>query len=226
MMMADKKQQSDARRVFLDGEGRPIDTRPYLDHAEIMQGLARRQQALLAAAGEAEPARRWYVLRIMTRSEFSIDDSLERARIERWLPVCEVEGKYHGGRKGRRPAIRTVPVWPGYIFVRTANTGRAWAGLASIRGVLAVLGTAERPVPIADDKLLKLKMKLAHDEDARDIIAERVKKGERVRVTDGPFASFQGLVRWLGGFDRVKVDVNIFGRVVPVELELAQIAKL
>ena len=61
------------------------------------------------------------------------------------------------------------------------------------------------------------------------MLSKALKAGDRVRVDDGPFASFEGMVTWLDArcrSERVKVDVEIFGRSVPVDLELAQVSRI
>lgn len=216
MMAANAKSLKEAEKINLD--------RCYAE-LDRQVGLSRRQRALLAAAGEAEPNRRWYVLRVADRSENAVDNALENAGVERWLPSAEIIPPRRGGRKYQTRRPQKVPYWPGYIFVKVANTAHAWAGLAGIEGVVAVLGTAERPAPIDDDKLLKLKMSLEHDEEARAILADAMKVGQAVRVTDGPFSSFEGTVMQLSGFDRLKVELGIFGRACLVDLDLAQVVK-
>lgn len=218
MMRVDVKQ--------LSKDGKIIDVTRAWNESDRQIGISRRAQALLAAAGESEPVRCWYVLRVANRRENDVDNSLEVAGVERWLPLCAIEPKRRGKRKWQVLEPVKVPVWPGYIFVKVANTAHAWAGLATVDGVLSVLGTSERPAPIDDIKLLKLKMSLEKDGNARDVLADAMKVGQRVRVEDGPFASFDGVVTWLGRFDRAVVEVDIFGRSVPVDLELAQLAKI
>ncbi len=226
MMAIERKQLNEARRVWLDRDGHPIDVRASLSACNEPAMVSRRTEAMLAGAGQDVPSRRWYVLRIAPRCETSVDNALHAAAVEHWLPSMEVQPKRRGRRStGPRPLV-SMPIWPGYLFVKVVNTARSWAGLSRLDGVLSVLGTAERPAPIADDILLKLKVKLAHDEDARDILVDAMKTGQRVRVTDGPFASFEGVVQSLGGFDRAKVEVGIFGRECLVDLELAQLTKI
>lgn len=189
-------------------------------------GLTRRAQALLAGCGEVEPNRPWYVLTVRQGFENHVDKLLGEAEIERWLPTLDVQVRRRSRFGGAKPGKQKKPVWPGYMFVRSVNSPVSWAALQRVDGILGVLGTAERPAPIHDDIVLKLKLKLEHDPSARDILTKAIKVGETVRVADGPFASFLADVRSLLGFDQVKVEVNIFGRLVPVQLELAQLEKI
>ncbi len=217
-MAVGPKRLSEAEKISLMEALRPL--------VERQQHVSRRTQALLASAGEAGPARRWYVLRLAPKVENDVDKLLEDAGVERWLPVCEVLIRRRSRFAHQRPEPRKVPVWPGYIFVRVVNSAYAWAGLARVKGVLSVLGSGEHPAPVDDDKVLKLKMELERDEEARDVIADAMKPGQRVRVTEGPFASFEGIVEELRGFDRAAVEVHIFGRACLADLDLAQLAKI
>lgn len=215
--MVDPKRLNDAQAINLD--------RCYAA-SDRQRSLSRRAQALLAAAGQSGPASRWYVLQVNPRAEISVEKSLAKAGIETWLPVRKVLPVRRGRRsKGARTAVDVV-AWPGYIFVRTINAPHSWAGLATVEGIVAVLGTAERPVPIADAIVLELREYLATNQDVADVLSNALKEGDRVLVDCGPFASFEGVVQMLSGLDRVKVEVSIFGRSAPVDLELAQVIKL
>ncbi len=184
---------------------------------------SRRGMALAAAAGGID--RPWYVLRVMGGAEKDVDRLLEYERVEHWLPLVKLPQKARSGRAGGCPAAKEVLAWPGYIFIRMPNAAVCWAGLATVDRILAVLGTAERPAPIADEDVRRYRLLLEHDEAVRKEIADEMTAGQKVRVVDGPFSSFPGMVKAVAG-ERLTVEVAIFGRMVPVELELAQVAKL
>ncbi len=218
MMRIDHKQLNDA------ATSAPTDRQTAaLDKA---RDLSRRSQALLAAAGESEPSRRWYVLRVMTGHEKDVDIVLGRADVERWLPVESVVPKRRGGMSAKPREAVEVPFWPGYLFVKVAGTDRAMAGLLGVEHVLGILGGALRPAALKDDIILKLQLFLQKDRTARETLLNALKVGHAVRVDSGPFASFEGVVTLLQGFDRVKVEVNIFGRVAPVALHLDQVSRI
>lgn len=229
MMAADAKRLNEAKRTWLDERGEPINIDRAWQKSDAQIGLTRRTQALLAAAGQSESHRRWYVLRVAQGSEIDVDNAFKKAGIERWLPAEEVVPARRAGM-GKRPREAVLkPFWPGYMFVKVANTAHAWAGLATVDGVLGVLGTAESPAPVDDEEVNKLKLFLEQDEEARMVLTNALRVGDRVVVEDGPFRSFEALVTWLDQdcrSDRVKVDVFIFGRETPVDLELAQITRI
>lgn len=192
------------------------------------RAATRRAQALLAAAGERVPERRWAILRVEARRENDVDNLLSRAMIEHWLPLRKADQPHHGGRSGTKGEAFWVLAWPGYIFVRIAPTAEAIAGLGTVKHALALLGEGERPFFFGDDLLLKIKAELATlkavPANAGVIFAE----GELVMVKDGPLAWSQGAVARIGAgkhAGRALVEVLLFGRVVPVDLELAQLCK-
>lgn len=226
MMAVRGRQLSEGRRIWIDREGKPFDVRAALAPCNGSDVLTRRSEAMLAGAFVEPPRRRWYVLRIASSREIPVDNLLEAGGVERWLPEMEITRKRRGGRQHQQLSSFMVPIWPGYIFVRVVDTARSWAALARLDGVVAVLGTAERPAVIDDDKLLKLKVRLEHDEEARDLLAGSLKPGHGVRITEGSFASFEGIVEKLIGFDRVKVEVDVFGRKCLVDLDLAKVSKI
>jgi transcriptional antiterminator NusG len=193
--------------------------------AERRARLTRRSQALLAAAGEDCDGRHWYVLRVAHHAEKAVDNLLKEAGIERWLPISEVVTVRRSGRGNRPCDVRAVLAWPGYIFVKVVNLPQTWAALAKVDGVFSVIGTAERPAPVSDMEVLKLKAWLEEDEEAIEILTDALEVGEAVTVDDGPFASFPGTVVEWSDNGRVKIEVLIFGREVLVDLDLAQISK-
>jgi transcriptional antiterminator NusG len=191
---------------------------------DAARALTRRSQALLAAAGMEAPERRWYVLRLASRTENSVDKALEMAGVERWLPLAKFEQQPRRGRKGDVPPPKIVLAWPGYIFVRVADTARSWAGLATLDGVVSVLGTAEHPIPVADEKVCLYKYQLEHDEVARKELSGGLAEGEMVQVEIVRHSRINALVRGIDG-DRVSVEVLLFGSMRMVELTLAQVIR-
>ncbi|MBN9078532.1 MAG: hypothetical protein BGN87_00210 [Rhizobiales bacterium 65-79] len=188
----------------------------------------RRQQALLAAAGEDGIERRWAIIKVAPRRENDVDKSMSSALIEHWLPLRRADKTIGGRRRATEGEGVWILAWPGYLFVHVADTPAAWAGIASIKHVVSVLGVEGRPFFLTDKIMLKIKAELATLKEVPCNAGMMFRKGEHVRVASGPFASFPGAVTELGAGShegRAKVEVMIFGRVVPVELDLAQLAK-
>ncbi|MBP0439599.1 transcription termination/antitermination protein NusG [Tianweitania sediminis] len=172
----------------------------------------------------SEPDRQWYVIRVDYRQEKVVENLLHDARIEGWLPMQKIEPKRRGGRKHQSDQPTFQIAWPGYMFVRVANRAHAWLGVAGVKHVRSVLGYNERPVPVSDDEIIRLRCLLEKDPDAGKAQALAFKLGQKVRIVDGPFASYSGTVDSVDEF-RVWLEVAIFGRSTIVELDLAQVAK-
>lgn len=216
MMMARSKQLNEAERINLD--------RCFAESDRQMK-VSRRQQALLAAAGMDGPAKRWAIVKVAPNRENDVDKSLSAALIEHWLPLRKADQQQHGSRRGK-PVW--VLAWPGYLFVKVPNLAEAWAGIATIKHTLAVLGDGESPFFIDDASVLKIKAELATLREVPHNAGAVFAKGEKVTVESGPFASFPGTVTKIGEGShegRALVEVMIFGRIVPVELDLAQLGK-
>ncbi len=175
-------------------------------------------------------ALRWYVLQAFSGFENSVKRSLEE-RIERagkqecfgeiLVPTEEVI-EIRGGQKRRSER----KFFPGYVLVRMEMNDETWHLVKDVPKVLGFIGgTADNPAPISD----------AEAESVLQSVQEGVEKpkpkvlfeaGEVVRVTDGPFNDFNGVVEEVN-FDknRLLVAVQIFGRSTPVELEFGQVEK-
>jgi transcriptional antiterminator NusG len=219
MMRADVKRLNEAEAINLDRCAAASDRQIKAN---------RRQQALLAAAGEDGVIRHWAIVKVAHRRENDVDKSMASALIEHWLPLRKEEKPSGGRRRGAEGDGVWTLAWPGYLFVRIPDTAEAWAGIASIRHVVSVLGVDGFPFFIADKIMLKIKAELATLKEVPSNAGTVFTKGGRVRVVDGPFASFPGVVDEMGEGShagRATVEVMIFGRVVPVELDLAQLAK-
>lgn len=116
--------------------------------------------------------------------------------------------------------------FPGYVLVQMVMNDETWHLVRSIPRVMGFIGgTSDRPAPISDkeaDAILN-RLQKASESPVHKTVFE---PGEVVRVTDGPFADFNGVVEEVD-YDksRVKVSVSIFGRATPVELEFGQVEK-
>jgi transcriptional antiterminator NusG len=116
--------------------------------------------------------------------------------------------------------------FPGYVLVQMDLNDESWHLVKSVPRVLGFIGgTAERPAPISDKEAKAILDRLDETSD-KPRPKTLFEPGEVVRVTDGPFADFNGTIEEVDyEKSRVKVSVLIFGRATPVELEFGQIEK-
>ena len=163
-------------------------------------------------------AMRWYIVHAYSNFERKVAESIkERAAAanlgelfeEVLVPMEEVVEM----RRGRKVSSERK-FFPGYVLVKMELNDETYHLIKNTPKVTGFLGTDNKPIPITE-------------EEAGRILQVTFEIGEQVRVADGPFASFNGLVEEVDEERaRLKVAVSIFGRATPVELEYAQVEKL
>jgi transcriptional antiterminator NusG len=177
-----------------------------------------------------ESKKRWYVLHAYSGYENYVVRALtERIQLKEMedrfgeiiVPTEEVvEMKSGQKRKSERK------FFPGYVLVQMEMDDETWHFVRSVPRVLGFIGgTAERPAAITDKEAMSI---LQRVEDSENKPKPKVlfEPGEVVRVIDGPFADFNGVVEDVNyEKSRLRVSVSIFGRSTPVELEFSQVEK-
>lgn len=175
-------------------------------------------------------AKRWYVVHAYSGFEKQVKRSLEervaRAGMEEMfgevlVPTEEVV-EMKGGQKRRSDR----KFFPGYVLVEMEMNEETWHLVKDVPKVLGFIGgTSDRPAPITEREANAIlnRVKEGVDKPRPKILFE---PGEMVRVTDGPFNDFNGVVEEVN-YDksRLRVAVLIFGRSTPVELEFHQVEK-
>ena len=172
----------------------------------------------------------WYVVHAYSNYEHRVKESLEE-RIERHgmenkfgeilVPTEEVVEMREGQkRKSERK------FFPGYVLVQMEMEEATWHLVKQIPKVLGFIGgTAERPAPISDKEAETIVNRVQEgvDKPRPKILFE---PGEVVRVRDGPFNDFNGVVEHVNyEKSKVRVAVQILGRSTPVELDFSQVEK-
>ena len=111
-------------------------------------------------------------------------------------------------------------VFPGYVLIKMVMNDETWHVVRNVRGVTGFVGSANKAIPLTEDEVLALGM------EKKEIIVQ-YNVGDHVRITDGSMASFTGVVEEIEPEkNKVTVVVTMFGRDLPVELELDQVEVL
>jgi len=174
-------------------------------------------------------AKRWYSVSVLSNFEKKISEQIKtavaeaslEAEIEEVLVPTEEVIEVRRGKK----VTTERRFMPGYVLVRMEMSDQGYHLINSINRVTGFLGPQGRPMPMRDSEVNAILNRVQEGEDApRTLINFEV--GEKVKVNDGPFEDFDGLVELVDEDNqRLKVTVSIFGRETPVELEFTQVTK-
>ena len=174
-------------------------------------------------------AKRWYSVSVLSNFEKKIAEQIKaavseaslEAEIEEVLVPTEEVIEVRRGKK----VTTERRFMPGYVLVRMEMSDQGYHLINSINRVTGFLGPQGRPMPMRDAEVNAILNRVQEGEDApRTLINFEV--GEKVKVNDGPFEDFDGLVEFVDEDNqRLKVTVSIFGRETPVELEFTQVTK-
>jgi transcriptional antiterminator NusG len=175
-----------------------------------------------------DDGRRWYVIHTYSGYENKVKQNLMH-RIEtmemqdqifRVIVPTEEEIEIKNGQR------RTVQkkVFPGYVLVQMRMTDDSWYVVRNTPGVTSFVGHGNRPTPLEDSEV-KAILKQMEEEAPKVRVSYQV--GQAVKITDGPFTDFEGIVDAIDHErGRVRVLVSFFGREAPVELDFLQVSRL
>lgn len=178
---------------------------------------------------EPEKKGEWYVVHTYSGYENKIKVDLTKRvesmnmqdKIFQIIIPEEQEVEYKGGKK----KVTTKRVFPGYVIVNMIMSEDSWYVVHHTPGVTGFVGSGTKPIPLQDAEINKILTQMGLMGKKPRII--NIEIGENIRVNSGPFENFEGVVKELL-LDRGKVRVNIsmFGRETPVELDYEQINKI
>jgi transcriptional antiterminator NusG len=174
--------------------------------------------------------KKWYIVHAYSNFERKVADSIkEKAQAaglsDLFDEILVPTEKVVEVRRGRKVDAERK-FFPGYVLVKMQMTDEAYHLIKNTPKVTGFLGADNRPVPISEAEANRILQQVQEGvERPKPSVSFEI--GEQVRVADGPFASFNGLVEEIDEERaRLKVAVSIFGRATPVELEYGQVEKL
>ncbi len=172
---------------------------------------------------------RWYIVHTYSNFEKKVAEDIKRQAEQKGLKeafaevLVPTEDEVQVRRGQKVKAERKF--FPGYVLVKMAMSDEAFLLVKHTPKVTGFLGGGQKPQPISESEVARILNQVQEGvERPRTTIHYEV--GEQVRVTDGPFASFNGVVEKVDeDKERLVVAVSIFGRATPVELEFSQVEK-
>jgi transcriptional antiterminator NusG len=172
----------------------------------------------------------WYIVQAYSGFENKVADnikdvmaknSLESSLGEILVPTQKVTEV----KKGKRTQ-KQKKYFPGYVLVKIDLNKQIYHQIKNIQKVSGFLGPEGKPVPVSENEIKKI-INQANESQTSPSGGVTFEVGEKVKVCDGPFASFTGLVEEIEEEkSRLKVSVSIFGRPTPVDLEFNQVEKI
>jgi transcriptional antiterminator NusG len=177
--------------------------------------------------GTPEQDRKWYVIHTYSGYENKVKANLEH-RIESMdmkdkifrvvVPTVEEIQVKNGQRR-----VVQRKVFPGYVLVEMELDDASWYVVRNTPGVTSFVGSGSRPLPLPDSEVKAILRQVAEEAPKVQMTLQR---GQRVKIIDGPFAEFYGVVDDVNQErGKVKVLVSFFGRETPVELDFLQVEK-
>ena len=184
----------------------------------------------LPTAEPENPNMKWYIIHTYSGFERKVKESLEsrvaafglQTKIGKVLIPTEPVTEVRGGKKYTTERM----FYPGYVLVQMDMDDHVWHVVKSTPRVTGFVGTGQQPTPLSPDEVNQIVFRVAEGKE-KPKLKVKFEKNESVRISEGPFATFTGIVDDINeDKETLKVMVTIFGRSTPVELGFAQVEKV
>jgi len=175
-----------------------------------------------------ENQKQWYIVHTYSGNEERVQRNLEQrikfldseGEISQVIVPTEEEIEV---RNGQRHTV-TKKILPGYVIVQMKMSDQSWSVVRNTPGVTGFVSSGNKPVPLQEEEVSRI---LKQMEAEAPKVKVGFRKGQSVRVVDGPFIDFMGIVDDISPEKgKVKVLLFLFGRETPVELDFLQVEKL
>lgn len=172
----------------------------------------------------------WYVVHTQTGSEDKVKSALENKiasegladSISKVIIPTEQVSEVRSGKK----KISQRKFFPGYLLVEMELNEKTYLSVKNSPGVTGFIGLGKKPMPLPQSEVDSI-LKKTEETQVKPSPKVVFEKGEQVRITEGPFLNFNGIIEEIHPEKgKIKVSVSIFGRSTPVELEYWQVEKI
>lgn len=162
----------------------------------------------------------WYLTHTKPKQERVALENLERQGYDCYLPIHRVEKTRQGG-----VAVVDEPLFKRYLFIRLGegSSAKSWGAIRSTRGVSRLVSFGVEPVKVADDLIAALQ---AQEKHVLNQVEALFKPGERVRLTEAPFAGIEGIYQTADGERRVMVLIELLSKQVRVGVAPSNLRKV
>ena len=174
--------------------------------------------------------KRWYVVHTYSGYENKVKTNLEH-RIESmevkdkiFQVIVPTEEEIEVDEGGHKKTVQKK-VFPGYVLVEMIMTDDSWYVVRNTPGVTGFVGTGNKPIPLPDHEVKTILKQVKVEAPPKIKVSYSV--GQSVKITEGPFAEFTGVVDDIDATrGKVKVLVSLFGRDTPVELDFSEVQRI
>jgi transcriptional antiterminator NusG len=181
------------------------------------------------AAGDT-PEFKWFIVHVLSGFENRVLKTLKERIVnhnmtEYFAEIMVPEESVVANVNGKKRTMKKK-FFPGYVLIKMIMNDKTWHLVKDTDKITGFIGgTKDKPMPISDEEALAMTASLAEGFKRTRSVAN-FSEGDSVKVIEGPFASFVGVVENISDKGKVKVQVSIFGRPTPVELEFSQVEKV
>lgn len=173
---------------------------------------------------------KWYVVRAISGQEKKvktyIENELIRANLKDFVPEILIPMEKVYQIKNGKKTSKERNYFPGYILIHANLVGEVGPIIKSINGVVGFLGSGDQPIPLRQSEVNRILGTVDEQQEQGETMLEPFIVGEPVKVTDGPFSGFSGVIEEVQEEKKkLKVMVKIFGRRTPLELNYLQVEK-
>lgn len=181
------------------------------------------------AAGDT-PDFKWYIVHVLSGFENRVLKTLKERIVnhnmtEYFAEIVVPEESVVANVNGKKRTMKKK-FFPGYVLIKMIMSEKTWHLVKDTDKITGFIGgTKDKPMPISDEEAASMTASLAEGFKRTRSVAN-FSEGDSVKVIEGPFTSFVGTVENISDKGKVKVQVLIFGRPTPVELEFSQVEKV